>query len=215
MFLLILSIQPFIGVLYALILKAFECVLSPLNITFCKLFICTSFTFFWISCASSFIIVTNSNSVVTVRSVYNMSKSDEFKKKLMLDEITFYSICGEDDRKKILNEMNMSFNDFRRLSLLTDYLGLNALHKFIQDMYEYKFLDQIAELWQQCQEHPEFIPSMILDTGEWLDDFWKQAPNDTVAYLLHEVFENGLPQEKDTTFDDLNGYRWTLNDLYL
>ena len=99
-----------------------------------------------------------------------MSKADEFKKKLMLDEIVFYSICGEDDRKKILNEMNMSFDDFRRLSLLTDYLELNALHKFIQDMYEYKFLDEIEELWQKCQNNPELLSSMILDTGTWLDN---------------------------------------------
>ena len=140
-----------------------------------------------------------------------MSKADEFKKKLMLDEIVFYSICGEDDRKKILNEMNMSFDDFRRLSLLTDYLELNALHKFIQDMYEYKFLDEIEELWQKCQNNPELLSSMILDTGTWLDNFWKQAPNDTVSYLLHEIFEAGLSKEKDTTFDDLNlnEYIWT------
>ncbi|HIX28298.1 MAG TPA: hypothetical protein H9858_01195 [Candidatus Blautia stercoravium] len=75
-----------------------------------------------------------------------MSKLDAFKKKLMLDEITFYSLCGEADRKKILNEADMSFDDFRRLSLLTDYLELNALHKFIWDMHKHK-LNKIAARW--------------------------------------------------------------------
>ena len=46
------------------------------------------------------------------------------------------------------------------------------------------------------------IPDMLLETGRWLDNFWKNAPNDTVAYLLHEIFSSGLSQKKAESFDE-------------
>lgn len=131
-----------------------------------------------------------------------MSKLSAFKKKLILDEITFYSICEDTDRQKILDEAEMSFEDFRRLCLLTDYLDLTALHKFIWDMHAYKFIEDIEFIYQKCKSRDEHIPDMILSTALWLDDFWKKAPNDTVAYLLHEIFSSGLSAKKENTFDD-------------
>ena len=35
---------------------------------------------------------------------------------------------------------------------------------------------------------------MLYETKQWLDDFWKHAPNTTVAYLLREIFSEGLPR---------------------
>ena len=58
-------------------------------------------------------------------------KLSSFERQLMLDEILFYSICSEDDRRRILDQQLMTFLDFRRLSLITDYLELDHLHKFI------------------------------------------------------------------------------------
>ena len=61
-------------------------------------------------------------------------KLSSFERQLMLDEIMFYSICSDQDRQKILDQQPMTFDDFRRLSLLTDYLELEHLHKFIWDL---------------------------------------------------------------------------------
>ena len=96
----------------------------------------------------------------------------------------------------------MTFDDFRRLCLLTDYLELTALHKFIWDMHAYKFIDDIEAVYQKCKNKDEHIPDMLLETGRWLDNFWKNAPNDTVAYLLHEIFSSGLSQKKAESFDE-------------
>lgn len=131
-----------------------------------------------------------------------MANLSKFKKQLMLDEITFYSICEDTDRQKILDRAEMTFDDFRRLCLLTDYLELTALHKFIWDMHAYKFIDDIEAIYQKCKNKDEQIPHMLLETGRWLDNFWKNAPNDTVAYLLHEIFSSGLPKEKPESFDE-------------
>ena len=131
-----------------------------------------------------------------------MANLSKFKKRLMLDEITFYSICEDTDRQKILDKAEMTFDDFRRLCLLTDYLELKALHKFIWDMHAYKFIDDIEAVYQKCKNKDEHIPDMLLETGRWLDNFWKNAPNDTVAYLLHEIFSSGLSQKKAESFDE-------------
>ena len=62
-------------------------------------------------------------------------KLSTFERHLMLDEILFYSICSDQDRQKILDQQPMTFQDFRRLSLLTDYLELEYLHRFIWDLH--------------------------------------------------------------------------------
>ena len=61
-------------------------------------------------------------------------KLSTFERQLMLDEILFYSICSDEDRQKILDQQPMTFQDFRRLSLLTDYLQLDYLHRSTWDL---------------------------------------------------------------------------------
>ena len=123
-------------------------------------------------------------------------KLSSFERQLMLDEILFYSICGEEDRRKILDQQLMTFQDFRRLSLITDYLELDHLHKLIWDLHSHKFMDEMDKLYQKCKDEKDDLPEMVLETGQWLDDFWKQAPNTTVSYLLREIFSDGLKSKK-------------------
>ena len=106
-------------------------------------------------------------------------KLSSFERQLMLDEILFYSICSDQDRQKILDQQPMTFQDFRRLSLLTDYLELEHLHRFIWDLHAYKFMDEMDELYNECK-----------------DDFWKQAPNITVSFLLRQIFSDGLKSRR-------------------
>lgn len=117
-----------------------------------------------------------------------------FGKQLMLDEITFFSLCNDFDRSRILDKAPMTFDDFRRLSLLTDYLELKHLNQFIWDMHAHKFADEIDDLYEKCTVKGKDIPGMLYGTKQWLDDFWKHAPNTTVAYLLREIFSEGLPR---------------------
>lgn len=123
-------------------------------------------------------------------------KLSSFERQLMLDEILFYSICSEDDRRRILDQQLMTFQDFRRLSLITDYLELDHLHKFIWDLHGHKFMDEMDKLYQKCKDGKADLSEMLLETGQWLDDFWKQAPNTTVSYLLRKIFSDGLKNEK-------------------
>src|SRR5699024_7235377 len=123
-------------------------------------------------------------------------KLSSFERQLMLDEIMFYSICSDQDRQKILDQQPMTFQDFRRLSLLTDYLELEHLHRFIWDLHAYKFMDEMDELYNECKEGSEDLPEMLLETGHWLDDFWKQAPNITVSFLLRQIFSDGLKSRR-------------------
>lgn len=117
-----------------------------------------------------------------------------FGKQLMLDEITFFSLCNDFDRSRILDKAPMTFDDFRRLSLLTDYLELKHLNQFIWDMHAHKFADEIDDLYEKCTVKGKDILGMLYETKQWLDDFWKHAPNTTVAYLLREIFSEGLPR---------------------
>lgn len=128
-------------------------------------------------------------------------KLSTFERQLMLDEILFYSICSDQDRQKILDQQPMTFQDFRRLSLLTDYLELEYLHRFIWDLHAYKFMDEMDQLYSQCKEGNEDLPEMLMETGRWLDDFWKQAPNITVSFLLRQIFTDGLksPRKRNIT----------------
>ena len=52
------------------------------------------------------------------------------------------------------------------------------------------------KLYQKCKDEKDDLPEMVLETGQWLDDFWKQAPNTTVSYLLREIFSDGLKSKK-------------------
>lgn len=124
-------------------------------------------------------------------------KMNAFEKKLILDEITFYSICGDHDQEMILGQAPMSFNDFRRLSLITDYLELKHLNQYIWDTYGDQFVAEADELSEKCKKQDAEIPAMLMETGKWLDDFWKQAPNNTVAYLLREIFSQGLDSKQE------------------
>lgn len=120
------------------------------------------------------------------------------EKQLILEEITFYSLCSEEDRRKILEQEEMSFDDFRRLCLLMDYLELRHLRQFVWDLHGYKFMPQIDALYDSCKQKGDSLPDMLLQTGTWLNDFQKHAPNATVAFLLHKIFLNGL-DPKDMT----------------
>ena len=53
-------------------------------------------------------------------------------------------------------------------------------------------------LYDKCTDGSEELPDMLIETGHWLDDFWKQAPNTTVSFLLRKVFSDGLksPRKK-------------------
>ncbi|HIZ65809.1 MAG TPA: hypothetical protein H9809_07920 [Candidatus Blautia pullicola] len=119
-------------------------------------------------------------------------KLSQFERELMLDEITFYSICPEEDRMKILGQKEMTFQDFRRLSLLTDYLELPCLHQFIWDLHGHKFMVEMEEVYQKCRNRSSEVPQMLMETAQWLEEFLKAAPNPTVAYLLEQIFANGL-----------------------
>ena len=119
-------------------------------------------------------------------------KLSQFERELMLDEITFYSICPEEDRMKILGQKEMTFQDFRRLSLLTDYLELPCLHQFIWDLHGHKFMVEMEEVYQKCRNRSSEVPQMLMETAQWLEEFLKAAPNPTVAYLLEQIFSNGL-----------------------
>lgn len=119
-------------------------------------------------------------------------KLSQFERELMLDEITFYSICPEEDRMKILGQKEMTFQDFRRLSLLTDYLELPCLHQFIWDLHGHKFMVEMEEVYQKCRSRSSEVPQMLMETAQWLEEFLKAAPNPTVAYLLKQIFANGL-----------------------
>lgn len=125
-----------------------------------------------------------------------MKHLTSFQKKLMLDEITFYSICSNDDKEKIIGNQTMTFDDFRRLSLIVDYLNLKYLHQFMWDMYSDRFLVEMEKLYQKCEKKGGNIPSMLMETSRWMEDFIQQAPNTTVAYLLQEIFTNGLTDEE-------------------
>ena len=96
-------------------------------------------------------------------------KLSSFERQLMLDEILFYSICSEDDRRRILDQQLMTFQDFRRLSLITDYLELDHLHKFIWDLHGHKFMDEMDKLYQKCKDGKADLSEMLLETGQWLD----------------------------------------------
>lgn len=124
-------------------------------------------------------------------------KLSSFEKRLMLDEITFYSICSEADCQKILGQRPMSFKDFRRLSLLTDYLNLTHLHQFIWDMHAYKFLHSMDRIYAKCSHKDKDVAKMLVESAKWLNDFATQAPNAIVSYLLQEIFKNGLGSNKD------------------
>ena len=71
-----------------------------------------------------------------------------------------------------------------------------SFSRFIWDLHAYKFMDEMDELYNECKEGSEDLPEMLLETGHWLDDFWKQAPNITVSFLLRQIFSDGLKSRR-------------------
>lgn len=125
-----------------------------------------------------------------------MEKSlNEIQRKLTLDKITFFSICSSSDREKILGLRPMTFEDFRRISLIADYLSLDSLHQYMWYRFYEQFADKLDKLLLKCKKHDNALPEELKEAGRWLHDFEVHAPNATVAGLLHEVFSKGLDND--------------------
>ena len=96
------------------------------------------------------------------------------------------------DRKKVLGELPMTFSDFRRISLIADYLELYAFHEMVWDLYADFFIKDISCLLEKCENQHEDIPYLLSEARQWLADFRAQAPNETVNFLLRKVFSQKL-----------------------
>ncbi len=121
-----------------------------------------------------------------------MEQISLFNRDNVLEQITFYSLCSTDDRKKILGELPMTFNDFRRFSLISDYLQLHAFNEMLWDLYSDTYLSEIFDLMEKCTTNHEDIPYLLSEARQWLADFRAQAPNETVSFLLKKVFSRKL-----------------------
>lgn len=121
-----------------------------------------------------------------------MEQVSLFNRENVLEQITFYSLCSTEDRKKILGELPMTFNDFRRFSLISDYLQLHAFNEMLWDLYSDTYLSDIFDLMEKCTANHEDIPYLLSEARQWLADFRAQAPNETVAFLLKKVFSRKL-----------------------
>ena len=124
-----------------------------------------------------------------------MDQVSLFNRDNVLEQITFYSLCSTEDRKKILGELPMTFSDFRRFSLISDYLQLHTFHEMLWDLYSDIYLDDIFDLIEKCKDKPDDIPYILSEAKQWLVDFRTQAPNETVAFLLEKVFSRKLEAE--------------------
>lgn len=124
-----------------------------------------------------------------------MKRLNLFDRTVMLEQITFYSLCSTEDRKKLLGETPMTFNDFRRISLIADYLGLYSLHEMLWDLHADTFVEDIECLLEKCENHDEDIPYLLSEARQWLADFRAQAPNETVSFLLQKIFSGGLEKK--------------------
>lgn len=124
-----------------------------------------------------------------------MEQISFFNNDNILEQITFYSLCSAEDRKKILGELPMTFDDFRRFSLLSDYLQLYTFNEMLWDLYSDAYVNDIFNLIEKCASNDKDIPYLLSEAKQWVSDFLAQAPNETVAFLLKKVFSRKLETE--------------------
>lgn len=108
------------------------------------------------------------------------------------EESTFLSLCSPHDRDILTGSINMTLQDFERITYLTMVLGYM---KYTLDLHR-RYIDCTVELTAQIDRENEILkeyPSYYLDeeiaerNQKWIDDFCDNIPADRRSYYREKM----------------------------
>lgn len=116
-----------------------------------------------------------------------------------IERFSFLYLCGKRDRGLLTGKEEMSFNDFRRLLYLTEYLGLDRLHMGLWDQYVDLFdiqLNALVKTWEA-----DDLESSLAGHGE--SSLEPDAFEDPFAVAMVELaaIEDALRQQEQWVSD--------------
>lgn len=96
-----------------------------------------------------------------------------------IERRTFWSLCGERDRKILDGKEKMTFTDFERLMYITDFLGLDHYNIAICNQFSRQFETQFQELPQEVVDWDETeVESEETIREQWIEEFYSQIPEE-------------------------------------
>ena len=110
-----------------------------------------------------------------------------------IERRTFWSLCGERDRKILDGKEKMTFTDFERLMYITDFLGLDHYNIAICNQFSRQFETQFQELPQEVVDWDETeVESEETIREQWIEEFYSQIPEEK----LRQAFKIQLDKKR-------------------
>lgn len=107
-----------------------------------------------------------------------------------IEKFAFLYLCGQRDRDLLAGKERMTFEDFDRLSYITDFLGLDQMNLEIWNRFSPQFSRQFEAVGRLLKENcrdmelQEYEDDLRL-YDRWLMQFCADAPDqETQEYLL-------------------------------
>lgn len=110
-----------------------------------------------------------------------------------IEKFAFLYLCGERDRKILVGEERMTFQDFDRLCYITNFLGLDQMNLEIWSRFSPQFKEQFEAVGRLLEENCKDMEFREYDDdirlhNKWLAEFCAATPNrGTKEYLIHTI----------------------------
>ncbi len=118
-----------------------------------------------------------------------------------IEKFAFLYLCGQRDRDILAGKERMTFEDFDRLSYITDFLGLDQMNLEIWNRFSLQFSGQFEALERLLKEDCRDMECQVYEDDLQLCDrrlmqFCADAPDQETQEYLRKVM-NLLTGERD------------------
>lgn len=119
----------------------------------------------------------------------------EQAERLDKEESIFLSLCCQHDRDMLTDKIDMTLEDFERITFITTALGY-ANYTFILSEKYLDFSDMLSEKFDRENEILKDYPEYYHDEGidvmcqKWIEDFLESAPADKQDYCREQLRYN-------------------------
>lgn len=111
-----------------------------------------------------------------------------------VERFAFLYLCGKQDKNILTGKEKMRFFDFNRLTYITDFLGFTYFNLSLWSEYSGQFKEEFSAMDKLVMEHAQGFDFdeyeyEIEQQEKWLEDFCRNAPNNTIRKELREIVQ--------------------------